>query len=51
MQVEYFNPQFESLLRGGAARRVYAVLKAREIAGMNCVDRAGPAGLVDRDRQ
>ena len=45
---EYFNPQFESLLRGGAARRVYAVLKAGEIVGMTAwIERGQPGWSIE----
>jgi RimJ/RimL family protein N-acetyltransferase len=45
---EYFNPQFESLLRGGAARRGYAVLKAGEIVGMTAwIERGQPGWSIE----
>ncbi len=41
---EHFDPQFDSLLNGGAARRVYAVLKQGEIIGMTAWIEHGQPG-------
>jgi len=45
---EHFDPQFDSLLHSGKARRVYAVLKAGEIVGMTAwIERGQPGWSIE----
>ncbi len=41
---EHFDPQFDSLLNSGAARRCYAVLRAGEVVGMTAWIEHGTPG-------
>jgi len=45
---EHFDPQFDSLLNSGAARRVYAVLKDGQIVGMTAwIEHGAPGWSIE----
>ena len=45
---DYFDPQFESLLNGGPARRVYAVLLGDALIGMTAwIDQGQPGWAIE----
>lgn len=45
---EHYDPQFDSLLNGGAARRVYAVLLGGQVIGMTAwIERGQPGWSIE----